>query len=471
MTLRQTPEPYQAEGIAFLANRDRALLADEPGLGKTLQAIRAADAVNALRVLVVCPASLVAEWKRHIAQQSEGDWTATVVSFNRAAGNERVNLISRNARWDVCIIDEAHALKDFSAKRTRSLYGRRVDADKDSIVSRARRVWILTGTPMPNHAGELYPHLRALRPDLITGEKSGIVWSQDQFLVRYAKMRPTGFGNKIVGSQNEAELHAKLKDFMLRRRKSEVLKDLPPLRFTDVPLTVDTRAFPAEMMARAAEIFAKHSSIPSIRKELRRVSGLGAMREMLGSKTAAALAANTDPLTALQELARMEGVGEFRLVMGLAKAGPAADWINQWLADNPGRKIVVFGHHRTVLEALQDRLAHHNSVLLYGDTKVQEAARAIQKFQDDPETRVFIGNILKAGVGLTLTAASDLVFVESSWVPAEMAQAAQRIHRLGQKDPCVVRTMFCEGTVDEDIQMAIARKMASISKIVDGEQC
>lgn len=435
MTLRQTPEPYQVEGIAFLAGRDRALLADEPGLGKTLQAIRAADAVDALRVLVVCPASLVAEWKRHIAQQSEGDWTATVVSFNRAAGNERVNLISRNARWDVCIIDEAHALKDFSAKRTRSLYGRRVDADKDSIVSRARRVWILTGTPMPNHAGELYPHLRALRPDLITGEKSGIVWSQDQFLVRYAKMRPTGFGNKIVGSQNEAELHTKLKDFMLRRRKSEVLKDLPPLRFTDVPLTVDTRAFPKDVMAEVEAVFAGFA----------------------------------DPLDALRELSKSSAMSELRRLTGLAKTGPAADWINQWLADNPGRKIVVFGHHRTVLEALQDRLAHHNSVLLYGDTKVQEAARAIQKFQDDPETRVFIGNILKAGVGLTLTAASDLVFVESSWVPAEMAQAAQRIHRLGQKDPCVVRTMFCEGTVDEDIQMAIARKMASISKIVDGE--
>lgn len=408
------------------------MLADDPGLGKTLQAIRAADKANALRVLVVCPANLIANWKREIEQVSRGDWTADLVSYNMASGSKRGSLLADDKRWDVCVIDEGHALKDPEAKRTTAVYGKRAEG-VGAVISRCSRVWVLTGTPMPNHAGELFTHVRALRPDLIASKKTGLPWTYFQFLARYTEQRNTGFGMKITGSKNEAELHALLKSFMLRRRKADVLKDLPPIRFGEIALSVDARGFPEDQ----AEL------------------------------VRAALAEGGIP--ALRTLSMSGSVSELRRFLGAAKVGPAADWIEDWLAStDPSQKLVVFCHHQVVIEELYHRLQVH-AVRIYGKTKASDDDMSVKRFQSDPLVRVFIGNITKAGVGITLTAASELVFVESSWVPAEVEQAAQRIHRIGQTEHCLVRFMHVAGSIDEDIQRAIRRKTESIVQIIDGE--
>jgi len=427
-----TAYPYQIEGIDFLASRKAALLADDPGLGKTFQAIKACDKARALYVLIICPAGVVENWKREIKAHREGDWSAVVVSFEKAMGSGRAALIARE--WCALIVDEAHYLKSISAKRTANIYGKRAEMrPKDyPVAGKAQQVWLLTGTPMPNNTSELYPHLRALAPETVSSEKTGLPWTLYQFQAAYCQMRNTGFGQTIVGSRNEEKLNGKLKSFMLRRRKADVLKDLPPMRFAELWLEGDVDGMELE--------------------------DADAIREVL----------ETEGVAGLRKLAFDGGVAKLRRLTGVAKALPAADWINTWLDSTPeDRKIVVFAHHHDVLDTLYDKL-HTRAVQYHGHIKKDERQRAVDRMQNDPSVRVFIGQITAAGVGLTLTAASDLLFVESSWVPAENDQAAQRIHRIGQTEPCLVRYAMLAGSIDEDIQRACMRKMSSISKVVDG---
>jgi len=421
------PYPYQHEGINFLAGRKTALLADDPGLGKSLQAIRACDAARVLKVLVVCPAGVVENWRREIAKYREGDWTAFVTSYDKAAGSDHKRLMAQ--QWDVLIVDEAHFCKTLTAKRTAAIYGKNADM-KDALASRAEHVWLLTGTPMPNNTSELYTHLRALHPSSVTSTRTGLPWTFHQFAAAYCTFRHTGFGQSISGSRNEAQLNAKLDGFMLRRRKAEVLPQLPPLTFGDVWLEGSVDGITFEEQERVRKVLAETGA-----------EGLRSITKHSGS---------------------------LRRITGMAKALPASQWIADWLDSTPeDRKIVVFAHHQDVIETLYDKL-HLRAVRVAGHTKQDERQRAVDRLQGDPKVRVFIGNIQAAGTGITLTKASDLLFVESSWVPAEMEQAAQRIHRIGQTEPCIVRMAMLAGTIDEDIQRAIARKMRSISAVVDG---
>lgn len=423
--------PYQQAGVEFLAGRKTALLADSPGLGKTIQAIRACDKAIVLKVLIICPASVVENWKREIAMFREGDWSAYVTSFDKARGIDHHKIILAQW-WDVIIIDEAHFLKEISTKRTRAIYGKNATMDKSALAAKAGQVWLLTGTPAPNHSGELYSHLRALYPEAILSPKTGLPWTYHQFVAAYCLLRSNGFGNQIVGTKNEAKLHEKLKGFMLRRRKADVLKDLPPLTFGELYLEGDVTGV-------------DFAEVEIVRKVLAE-EGVNGLRKVSLNGSVSAL----------------------RRITGMAKALPAANWVAEWLESTPkDRKIVVFAHHKDVLDVLYDKL-HLVAVRVDGSMKQTERQKAVDRLQNDPAVRVFIGQITAAGTGITLTKASDLLFVESSWVPAEMEQAAMRIHRIGQTEPCLVRFAMLAGSIDEDIQRAVARKIESIAKVVDG---
>lgn len=423
--------PYQAEGAAFLASRKTALLADDPGLGKSKQAIDACDLARVLKVLVICPASVVENWRREIAKYRMGDWSAYVTSYDRAAGADYKRLLA--GEWDVLVLDEAHYLKNLTAKRTRLVYGEEAKMAAGAIAARAGQVWLLSGTPMPNNPSELYTHLRALHVDAIRSERTGLPWTFFQFVNAYCLLRSNGFGDQIVGSKNEAKLNAKLSGFMLRRRKADVLPQLPPLRFSELWLEGRLDGLDGEEAEAVRAALAK------------------------------------DGVEGLKRLAANGSVSTLRRLTGMAKAEPAAAWVTDWLDSTPAdRKLVVFAHHKIVIDTLFDRL-HTRAVRVDGSMKQSERQRSVDRLQKDPLVRVFIGQITAAGIGITLTAAADLLFVESSWVPAENEQAAQRIHRLGQENPCLVRYAMLAGSIDEQIQRACMRKMASIGAVVDGE--
>lgn len=419
--------PYQEQGAAFLASRRAALLADEMGLGKSAQAIAAAFDVNpAADVLVVCPASVRVNWFREFERfwPSLVSYSLDVVSYDLVARGK----FPGKAEYDVLILDEAHYLKTRTSKRTKAIFGPKCDG-KGGLVERAKHVILLTGTPTPNNPSELWPALRALAPETIPA-KSGKPRDYFQFVSKFCKTRNNGFGIEIVGGKNLAELRERIAPFVLRRRKEDVLKDLPPLRMEALYLDGKLE-LPPEVLDSVDEL-----------------------NDML----------DREGVKGLQKMA--SHVATLRRLTGLAKVGPVIEWTRDWF-DAGGGKLVVFAHHRDVLKALNTdkRLNHVLRCHVVGDTPAAKRQEHVDAFQSVDCPALFLGQIQAAGTGITLTAASDLLFVESSWVPAENEQAAMRIHRIGQRNACLVRFAMLAGSIDEKIQRAVMRKTADIVEL------
>lgn len=415
---------YQVEGARFLATAPTKgrLLADEPGLGKTAQAIAACDALGeTLSIAVVCPASVKENWRREFVRFTRGKHMIRVESYDAIA---RGALDEAAAwRWDVLILDEAHYLKNRDAKRTKAILG------PGGLAERADHVLLLTGTPTPNHPAELWPALHALAPETIPG-KNGKPLPYRSFVSKFCKTRDNGFGIEIVGGKNMPELRERIAPFVLRRKKVDVLKDLPPIRFTELPLSSDFK-MPPDVAALVPEVEAA--------LEKNGVDGLKAIASHVAS---------------------------LRRITGLAKVGPASAWIRDAL-DGGVEKLVVFAYHREVLQALTVDAARAGIgyACITGATTDRQAE--VDKFRDMGTCRLFFGQITAAGTGINLTSSSHLVLLESSWVPAENEQAVMRIHRVGQNRACLVRVATLAGSIDERIQRAVMRKLETINALWD----
>lgn len=422
--------PYQVLGASFLAERKRALLADDMGLGKSATAIAACDAVGAKTVTVICPASVRENWKREFKRFGTTGIVPSVHSYNHTTTGPLEGNV------DVLILDEAHYLKTKGRKRTTAIFGPKCDG-VGGLVERAKHVFCLTGTPAPNNPSELWPMLRAVMPEAISLAPVGAggvkvsrpgplsYWA---FVQKYCVTRDNGFGLQIVKGKNLGELKARIAPFVLRRKKADVLKDLPPIRFDTLPVEGRIDLTP----------------------------------EMEDSAVAVAEALADGGVDGLARIA--PHVATLRRLTGLAKVAPVVEWVKDWL-EGGGRKIVLFAHHHDVIDGLMSGLKGVRAVALHGELSAQWRQDSIDQFQSDPGLSVFIGQIQAAGTGITLTAASDVLFVESSWVPADNEQAAMRIHRIGQKNACLVRFAMLAGSIDEDIQRAVLRKTADISKL------
>lgn len=428
--------PYQREGAQFLAAKRRALLADEPGLGKTAQAIVAAGLTyDTETIIVVCPASVRENWLREFKRFWKSEDTPPkllVESYDKVARG-----CFDHVAPGVLILDEAHYLKTRDAKRTKAIFGAKCDG-VGGMIERSDKVFCLTGTPAPNNPAELWPMLRAVMPDAITprdtdGNANGKPMNYWQFVNSYCKTRDNGYGIEIIGGKNLDKLKERLKPFVLRRKKEDVLSDLPPIRFDTLPLTAAGSA--------------------------------AALRKLEAGPEAARIAGALEKGETLESIA--PHVASYRRAVGLAKVGPIVEWCKEWF-EAGGGKLVLFAYHRDVLEQLHDQLCKvidNAPSMIHGGTSAGHRQYLIDYFQGDPDAQVFIGQITAAGTGITLTASSHLIFVESSWVPAENEQASMRIHRIGQKNACLVRFAMLAGSLDERIQRACLRKTEDIKKL------
>lgn len=420
-----TPLPYQITGAEFLIRRKRALLADEMGLGKSAQAIMACDAVGASQVLVLCPASVRENWRREFKKFGMRDIVPRVMSYDAVVRD--LGMLREIPHWDVLIADEAHMLKNHKAKRTQAVFGPRCDG-LGGLVERAERVFLLTGTPAPNHPAELWPMLRTCAPELIYGVNHQPLsyWS---FVRKYCKTRDNGFGIQIVGGRNLEQLKARMSPFVLRRKKAEVLKELPPIRFDELAVQTTT--------AHGFKMVDLTEQEQAIRKALAE-HGVAGLREIAAH------------------------VAQLRRVTAMAKVPGVVEWIKDQFEGGLD-KLVVFAWHREVIGALQSAFSFHISIA--GDTPTGSRAGIVDCFQQNPAAKLFIGQIQAAGTGITLTAASDVLFVESSWTPADNEQAAMRVHRIGQRNACLIRFATLAGSIDEQIQRALMRKTETIRQL------
>ena len=437
--------PYQTEGVEFLSTRKHALLADAMGLGKSGQAIVACDKVDAQRILVLCPASVRYNWDREFGRFSpKGRPSSILLTGKDAPCMDGVTVCSydllrvksvhkklMSQTWDVLILDEVHYLKTRTAARTQAVFGPTLDG-RNGLSGRSTHVWALSGTPAPNDPSELFVILK------VFGAWSKTYWD---FVNKFCVGYDTGFGHKITGAKNVPELKAIMAPYLLRRKKEDVMQDLPPIRYQDVILDPAFGTHPDDKEAwRKAE--------DKVALEL---------QEELQSFVDADTSMENPHFATLRRLT------------GMAKVRPAAAMIAEELHHPRGiDKVVIFAIHRDVIVYFHECLRAYNPVVVWGGTPPEKRQRFIEKFIHNPTCRIFIGNINAAGTGIDglQGSCSEVIFLESSWTPASNAQAVMRVHRIGQKKPVRVRFMALAGSIDEKIQVALRRKTSMLMEVL-----
>ena len=446
---------YQDDAVAALVGSDRThYLAFDAGLGKTKVALDTAWKRGVRRLLVVCPLSVTLVWAREIARwwpgsppvarlsapggaralKSEGIFLASYGGFSR--GRDLVESIKIAPPMDMTVLDEAHALKSTASNRTKAILSELRRAGK------LGRVLPMSATPAPNHAGELYPVLRSLRPDLIPSAcEPGKPMREAEFKDRYCDIEIISVRVKgraalrrvevIRGSKNVDDLRARLSGFFIRETKARVLHELPPLDFDVLPVEVADK-----------DVLSVLDPFMDDETRLRRLQAGG------------------------------EGVAAAYHALGVAKVDAVVEYVRDWLDGNSRRQILVCAVHRVVIDRLTEGFFDLGVVKLDGRDSVIARAGAIDQFLAG-RARVFVLQVHAGGAGLTLvgpkTRCADVVFAESSFSPMENYQAACRVHRIGQRDGVLARLASAAGTYDDRIQEILARKTKDFAELFDLE--
>ncbi|MGI9159831.1 MAG: helicase-related protein [Saprospiraceae bacterium] len=465
----------QLEGAEFLAARPVAMLADRAGYGKTAQFIRACDLLCAQKITIICPPIL------RVNEQAEFEkWAlwglpifivrtgkdilppgpgVIIASYKLAAESPLITrqLVKRGC--DVLVLDEAHAVKDPKATRTKAIFR------AGGIRSTAKRVWFITGTPTPNHAGEYSVFARisgawtGTHPEFIErycevaeppgdyepGTYFGLAraagtWrgTYPEFLARYYKVGPPGtrpepisrsqlkflIRMKITGSKNVDELKAMLAPFVLARYKVD------PGR---APLTVDELSVDGKL------------------PDFADVDPL-------------ALEAIRDAIEA-QDWHKLNGpaVATVRRYIGLAKAPGAAELIATELAGGAGQ-IIVFCEHTAVIDTIAAKLGNA-AAIIDGRTPQKRREEILRTFQFEGSPRVLICQRMALKEGVTLTAATRVLLVEPPWTPDDCEQMIARAWRRGQSSHVYASYLYLQGSFDQRIAATLARKSLDIAQI------
>lgn len=426
--------PYQRGGIAYARGKDGVLIADEMGLGKTIQAIGIMNDQPVKTAIVLCPASLKVNWQREIDKWLNYYLPVMVVGAkDRWPSKPGVVIINYDilkkfreqiaaVEWDVMIADESHYLKSATAKRTQLALG----------VIRARRRVFLSGTPAESRPSELFTVANALRPDLFPS------WMH--YAYRYCDARMTDYGLEARGSSNVRELQALLRgSIMVRRMKKDVLKDLPAKIRRKVILPCASPEMRQAVDAEMAEWKRQKAMIDSLRQRHAPAEEVRHAENMANAK-----------------------LHELRVATTKAKMPMVMEFLRD--ASNEG-KVIVFAKHHIVLEQLEKEFK--GAAVIHGKVPVEGRQVIADRFQKDPECNVFIGQIQAAGVGLTLTASSHVIFVEFDWRPGLMQQAEDRAHRIGQRDSVLCSYLLVENSLDDVLMTSTEKKQETLRSTLD----
>ncbi len=423
-------KPFQRAGVSYLLSQRRAFLADEQGLGKTIEALAALEADDAYPAVVVCPASLKLNWLRELehwlphrtaqvlagtgAEQPLASRDITIVNYDIVAA--RLDALCALAPLAL-VLDESHYCKNAGAKRTQAV--QRLSA----AMPREGLVLALTGTPVMNRPAELIAQMRILGRlgDFGTG---------------------TQFGARFRGADAHLRLHWHLRArCFVRRLKVDVLPQLPAKTRAIVPVELDNEP---EYRLAERDVVAWLQSQPLDLREL-------------GVKVAAALRAE-----------RLVRLNALKLLAARGKLHAARTWIHDFCSS--GERLVVFAHHREIQHALLEHFP--NALHILGEDSPSARDAALRAFQapDDASNQLIICSMEVAGQGITLTRSSNVVFLELGWTPAKHDQAEDRCHRIGQQDAVNASYLLAAHTVDETISTLLERKRAVIGAVTDGRE-
>ncbi|XP_058478798.1 DNA annealing helicase and endonuclease ZRANB3 isoform X2 [Solea solea] len=467
--LLQRLMPFQRQGVEFALRKSgrnllvssddvsplsaflfyRCMIADEMGLGKTVQAIAVACAFREeWPLLVVVPSSMRYPWieelERWIPDLQPGDINlvenksdtmgvshskVTVLGYGLLTSDSRplVEALERRG-FGVVIVDESHYLKTRNAARTKILV---------PLIQNIKRTVLLTGTPALGRPEELFMQIDALYPRIFG------TWTE--YAKKYCNAHYRYFGPRrqwdCRGASNLEELHQQLSKIMIRRLKADVLTQLPPKIRQRIPFDL-----PKEAAKEAAASFAEWEHVM-------KAQGSG-------------VAATDNPFTEVMSL-----VTKMYKQTAVAKAGAVKDYIKMML-ETEQLKFLVFAHHLTMLQACTEAVieAKVAYIRIDGSVPSSERIQLVHKFQSDPDTRVAVLSIQAAGQGLTLTAASHVVFAELYWNPGHIKQAEDRAHRIGQTSSVNVHYLIAKGTFDAVMWSMLNRKETVTGSTLNGRK-
>lgn len=424
------PFRFQVRGVRFLERREgRAIIGDDMGLGKTYQTIAYLKLNPNIRpAVIVCPATLKYNWQLELSKHAD---LASDVAEGRKPSTLKEKIWVLN--YDILeawlpwllkkhvkfiAIDECQKVSNLKAKRTIATR---------TLARQCRQVVGLSGTPISNGPVEFFPILNMVSPQEFP--------SFTEYAFRYCNPRQGFRGHwDFRGASNLEELHDRVKPFMIRRMKADVLKDLPPKTRTVIPVKI-----PMGEYTRARDAFVEW---------LVEAKGPEAVKRAKGAET-------------------LVRIGQLRQLAARGKLPVVVQWLKDWRSDLFGRKLVVFGIHKAVIKELHESFP--TALLVTGSTSLRDRAESVRRFQNDPRCDLLFGNIKAAGVGLTLTAAAATAHIELSWVPNDHDQAEDRVLRIGQTASHVDAFYFvAKNTIEEDLMELLNVKRNVIGQVLDG---
>lgn len=445
------PWAFQIPGVEFILSHKNTLVGDQPGLGKTAQAVMAANEMGAKRVLVICPANIRLQWAKMIREWStmEGRYSIylilkssdgvhpqanwTIISYDLAR-NPDIHYALGEGYYDLLIIDEAHFAKTVDAKRTQAIFG---GGEYTSLTSRAELIVALTGTPLPNRPRECYTLARGLCFESIDS------LSEDAFRHRFnPSMLMERFDPKTMRTSQWVkeksgrlpELRNRLRgNFMVRRLKRNVMKYLPPVSYN-----------------------------------IHYVEETGLIRKALHAEHML----DIDPT----DLSGVSGdelghIATVRRMMGTALAPQVCDYVEMLLSGGVD-KILLLGWHHDVLDIYEERLTKYGFCRVDGRTSPVLKQHYVDQFQSDFDLRVFGGNLMSIGVGTDglQTVCDYLVVGEADWVPAvNFDQGVGRLDRGGQKSAVTADFLVAPRSFLERILQNAIAKLRDIHSSLDQE--
>lgn len=477
-TFKTTPFKYQLLGINCLLSNRALLLADEPGLGKTLQVVCALDILiqrgTLHKALVLCPATLCYNWRDEVLKHSnlrpliiEGTVEKRCIKYSNLddinvviLGYELMlkdidviqGIINNGVRLDCMILDEAHKIKNATSK-----IGEAVHTIKFNYK------WAMTATPTPNSMLECYNYLKLF--NLITYDYNRTAKQNwDRFKFSHSIMG--GYGNKtVLGYKNMVGVRKLFGSRMLRRLKRDKLKDLPDVLFTTVTVNMTPEQ---QKLYKAIK--------NNVREDLKDLSDLESVESVLGKITRFQQCSDSPYLVGGKEVS--------------AKLDSAMELIEQFTL--AGEKVIIFTSFRGMIEMLEKRTESLNPAVIHGDVsnkgmnknkalkiaksesellmlQASERSKQVKKFQEDPTCRLFIGSTKACREGITLTEASKVIFLDLEMTWDYIEQAYGRAHRIGQKNTVMVYFLISKNTIDERILSMVKSKRLSSEALLNGK--
>lgn len=446
-------EPEQVEGVAFLRAHPRAILGDIMGFGKSAQFLIAAKELGAQRVVIGCPAIARLNWEREAGKwgldlpilrikgpQDHGKPHPTkpqlvLTSYDAIARSTKLRRSLNAGVWDILGLDEAHRLKTPDANRTKAIYGTRINGQK-CLAGKALYRWLLTASIMPNGPAELWTHLAANWPELITDDLSNIVLDTEGFLNRYCLTQYSEFGApKVIGYKDAEGLRQILQQIMLRRT---FIKGLPPAVLREDPYLVEVDS--EELRALEA-----HEEFEDLRVVLDSAS------------------ARSQGLEGIED--EYLYLATLRRLTGLLKVGPVVERVEaEW---TPGTKLTIFCLHREVIEKLQVALAVYQPAVVHGGVPDGKRNIEIDRYNEDPNCGVFIGQIQATKEVINLPATTNVWLMESSWSPEDNAQCIARARRRGSTHQVFAEAIAIAGSIDEVVAKVNLRKTLNVKILLE----